>query len=637
MLKQLFYSLLILMVGFSACQPEKEKHEDEEKSSKTMKIDDPHSYARPKESVVKHLDWKAKVNFEEKNITAKATLTIENAEDAEKLILDTKDLKIDSITLGDDEQKATYDVGQKTDAMGSPLTIKIKPDTKKVNVYYSTSSDAEALQWLSPVQTAGKDHPFLFTQSQAILARSWVPIQDSPGIRFTYSAEVEVPKGLLALMSAANPQQKNENGIYKFQMDQPIPAYLLALAVGHVEFAEIGPRTAVYAEPSVIDGAKYEFGELEEMVTAAEELYGPYQWGRYDLLVLPPSFPFGGMENPRLTFATPTILAGDRSLTSLVAHELAHSWSGNLVTNATWNDFWLNEGFTVYFEQRIMERLYGRDYSEMLASLAAQDLKAEIEEMRNDNNEMDTRLKLELEGRNPDEGVTSIAYDKGYLFLRYLEEQVGREKFDTFLKDYFSKNAFEVMTTEEFIKQLQINLLDKERVNIGKVKIEEWIYKPGLPEDAPVPQSDKFANVDKQVEKFINGTPASELDTTQWSSHEWLHFVRVLPVELDNNRLTELDKTFGFTQTGNSEVLMAWLLQAIKHNYEPAYSKLEHFLVNTGRRKFLTPLYGELLKTEAGKERAINIYEQARPNYHFVATNTIDEMLNWEEQSKTEN
>lgn len=633
MLKQLIYTSLILIISISACKPEQE--ENKEQNSNTMKIDDPHSYARPQESVVKHLDWKARVDFEKKYITAKATLTIENAENAEQLILDTKDLNIDSVTLGEEGKATTYEVGTKTEAMGSPLTIKIAPDVKTVNIYYTTSTDAEALQWLSPVQTAGKEHPFLFTQSQAILARSWVPIQDSPGIRFTYTAEVEVPKGLIALMSAENPQEKNESGVYQFKMDQPIPAYLLALAVGNLKFEEIGPRTGVYAEPSVVDKAKYEFGEIEEMISAAEELYGPYQWERYDLLVLPPSFPFGGMENPRLTFATPTILAGDRSLTSLVAHELAHSWSGNLVTNATWNDFWLNEGFTVYFEQRIMEKLYGRDYSEMLASLSTQDLKAEIEEMRDDNNEKDTRLKLELEGRNPDEGVTSIAYNKGYLFLRYLEEQVGREKFDRFLKDYFTRNAFKVMTTEEFINQLQTHLFDKERVNMGSVKVEEWIYKPGLPEDAPAPQSDRFAEVDKQVEKFKAGGAANKLDTAGWSSHEWLHFVRTLPVELENQRLAELDKAFGFTQTGNSEVLMAWLLQAIKHNYEPAYLKLEHFLVNTGRRKFLTPLYGELMKTEEGKKRAMAIYERARPNYHFVATNTIDEMLNWKETSQT--
>ncbi|ELR72928.1 Aminopeptidase [Fulvivirga imtechensis AK7] len=623
MLNRIKY-LIILLAAISACQSEKK---DEPTSD--MKIEDPHSYARPQESVVKHLAWDAKVDFDTRKITAKATLTVENIEDAERLILDTKDLDIEKVTVGEgeSEKEVTYKLGKKDEIMGSPLEISITPEVERVNIYYTTSEGAEALQWLAPVQTAGKEHPFLFTQSQAILARTWVPIQDSPGIRFTYTAKVRVPAPLMALMSAENPQKKSADGFYEFKMDQPIPAYLLALAVGNLEFQEIGPRTGVYAEPSVIDDAKYEFGELEEMVTAAEELYGPYQWERYDLLVLPPSFPFGGMENPRLTFATPTILAGDRSLTSLVAHELAHSWSGNLVTNATWNDFWLNEGFTVYFEQRIMEKLYGRDYSEMLASLAAQDLVEEVETMREQGKEADTRLKLELEGRNPDDGVTSIAYDKGYLFLRYLEEAAGRDAFDRFLKDYFERNAFRVMTTEEFIDQLDTHLIEKERLNIGEVKINEWIYHPRLPDDVPAPQSDRFVFVNKELEKFMGGTPANQLDTTGWSSHEWLHFVRSLPAELEEGKMTELDKTFGFTQTGNSEVLMAWLLQVIKHEYEAAYVKLEHFLVHTGRRKFLTPLYGELIKTEEGKKMAQEIYKKARPNYHFVATNTIDEML----------
>lgn len=626
MLKKIKYLLLALVV-FSSCQSNKELNEE---PTADMKVEDPHSYARPEESVVKHLDWQAKINFDAKKITAKASLSIESAEDAKKLILDTKDLNIDKVTLGDKEEKATYELGKKDEIMGTPLIIDITPDVETVHVYYTTSENAEALQWLEPVQTAGKEHPFLFTQSQAILARTWVPIQDSPGIRFTYSAEVEVPKGLLALMSAENPQEKNASGKYKFQMEQPIPAYLLALAVGNLEFEEIGPRTGVYAEPSVIDEAKYEFGELEEMVTAAEELYGPYQWGRYDILVLPPSFPFGGMENPRLTFATPTILAGDRSLTSLVAHELAHSWSGNLVTNATWNDFWLNEGFTVYFEQRIMEKLYGRDYSEMLATLAAQDLREEVATMTEEGKEADTRLRLELEGRNPDDGVTSIAYDKGYLFLRYLEEAAGREAFDKFLKEYFERNAFKVMTTEEFISQLETHLINKERINLGSIKIREWIYEPGLPADIPSPESDRFTLVDKEIESFMAGTPATQLDTTGWSSHEWLHFVRSLPADLEKEKMAELDKAFGLTNTGNSEVLTAWLQQSIRNNYEAAYPKLEEFLINTGRRKFLTPLYGELIKTDEGKERALEIYKKARPNYHFVATNTIDEMLGWE-------
>ncbi|MTI22332.1 M1 family peptidase [Fulvivirga sp. RKSG066] len=609
-----FYALI-----FFSCT-EKTTNEEQE-----MTIQDPHSYAIPEESKVTHLDWAASVNFQNKVINATAVLHLENSKDAAKVMLDTKGLNITSVKSNGEDMD--YSLGDYDKHLGRSLEVAITPDTKTITVNYTTSKAAEALQWLDPVQTADGNGPFLFTQSQAILARSWVPIQDSPGIRFTYNATVKVPQGMMALMSAENPQKVSADGQYSFKMEEPIPAYLLALSVGYVEFVSLGERSGVYAEPSVLDKAAYEFGDLEKMITAAEDLYGPYKWGRYDIIVLPPSFPFGGMENPRLTFATPTILAGDRSLTSLVAHELAHSWSGNLVTNATWNDFWLNEGFTVYFEHRIMESLYGRDYSEMLASLAAQDLQDEIAEMIADDNAKDTHLKLELEGRNPDDGVTSIAYDKGYFFLRYLEEKVGREKWDAFVKQYFTENAFKVMTTEAFIEYLETNLIDKERINIGTVKINEWIYQPGLPDDAVIPESDRFEKVDKEMNRFVQGTPAEELESEEWSSHEWLHFVRAIPDTMKIAELKELDDQFGFTKTGNSEVLAAWLVQSVKHEYESAYGRLETFLINTGRRKFLSPIYGELVKTEAGTKMAREVYEKARPNYHFVATNTIDEML----------
>lgn len=296
---------------------------------------DIHSFSKPKEAVITHLKWNAIISFEKKMIEATAEFTIQTSTIASKIILDTKNLNIISVKESFTDADLIYSLGKKQEHLGQPLVIEITPNTKKIIIAYSTNPGAEALQWLTPVQTAGKLKPFLFTQSQAILARSWIPIQDSPGIRFTYEAQVQVPKELLALMSAENPQEKNESGLYSFKMKQKIPAYLMALAVGDLEFQSMGPRTGVYAEPSILTKAAYEFAETEDMIDVAESLYGPYQWDRYDILVLPPSFPFGGMENPRLTFATPTILAGDRSLTSLVAHELAHSWSGNLVTNAT--------------------------------------------------------------------------------------------------------------------------------------------------------------------------------------------------------------------------------------------------------------------------------------------------------------
>lgn len=598
----------------------------------TQQSNDPHTFAKPSEAVMTHLNWEATVSFDEKKIEGIARITIKTGENAEKLILDTKNLQIERVTLGTAEDSTSYELKSgDNEHMGSALEIDILPDTELVNIYYSTTDGAEALQWLAPVQTAGGDHPFLFTQSQAILARTWIPLQDSPGIRFTYEAKVTVPSELLALMSADNPQEKNADGVYNFKMEQPIPAYLLALAVGNLTFEPIGERTGVYAEPEIIEKAVYEFAEVDEMLAIAENLYGPYRWERYDLLVLPPSFPFGGMENPRLTFATPTILAGDRSLTSLVAHELAHSWSGNLVTNATWNDFWLNEGFTVYFENRIMEEMYGKSYAEMLASLALKGLKEEVKSMTEAGNAADTRLKLDLNDRNPDEGVTSIAYDKGYFFLRRLEEIVGREKFDAFLAEYFKENAFETMTTEDFIAYTNKNLFEKNNIPVDSSLYQNWIYGEGLPENIPEVSAERFVKVDSVLSSWLAGTAAPELKTEGWSTHEWLHFIGQLPEDMSSQQMKELDATFGFTNSGNAEILTAWFIHAIRNKYEVAYPNIEEFLVEVGRRKFLTPLYGEMIKTKEGKEMAKRIYEKARPNYHFVSVNTIDDMLDYKE------
>lgn len=339
-------------------------------------VNDPHSFSVPQSARVTHLHWVATVNFSSKTLDAVATWAIASDDMAQKIILDTKSLRIKKVLVNNKE--ADFILKKNYPIMGQALEIPIQSGAKEVSIHYSTSPEAEAVQWLSPEQTADKKFPFLFTQSEAILARSWIPCQDSPSVRFTYDATVTVPKELLAVMSASNPQKKNDTGIYHFEMNQPVPSYLLALAVGDIAFKSISERSGVYAERSLLDTAAWEFADLEKMIDGAEKLYGPYRWDRYDVLVLPPSFPFGGMENPRLTFATPTILAGDRSLTSLIAHELAHSWSGNLVTNATWSDFWLNEGFTVYFETRVMEKLYGSDYAEMLASLNYHDLVEEV-------------------------------------------------------------------------------------------------------------------------------------------------------------------------------------------------------------------------------------------------------------------
>lgn len=598
------------------------------KNENSMNITDPHTYARPSEAVIASLDWKARVDFDNKTIEGEARYTIEVDRHAREIIFDAKDLQIEAAFV--DGRQVDFELeGGDNHYMGQRLILPVDGSSQTVMIRYKTSENAEALQWLEPEQTAGKKHPFLFTQSQAILARSWLPIQDSPGIRFTYAATVQTPKGLMALMSAENPVEKSEDGIYHFKMDQPIPAYLMALAVGDLVYHPINDKTGVYAEHPTIDAAAYEFAELGNMLATAESLYGEYRWGKYDLLVLPPSFPFGGMENPRLTFVTPTILAGDRSLTSLVAHELAHSWSGNLVTNATWNDFWLNEGFTVYFERRIMEKMYGASYAEMLAQLGFQDLQETVADLQASGHAADTRLKLNLKGRNPDEGVTDVAYEKGYSFLKLVEERAGRERFDAFLIEYFNANAFKTMRTEDFVAYIKRHLFEDLATPIDEGLLYEWIYGEGIPESAPKPDSERFRKVDQALNEWSAGKPAKSLETAQWSSHEWLRFIRGLPKQMSKAQMAELDAAFNFTNTGNSEMLAAWLEHAIRNQYEAGYESLENFLIRTGRRKFLVPLYGELAKTYEGKRLAAEIYSKARGNYHFVSVNTVDKILDW--------
>jgi aminopeptidase N len=441
----------------------------------------------------------------------------------------------------------------------------------------------------------------------------------------TYTARVTVPTGLLALMSASNPTELSSDGVYTFEMKQPIPSYLLALAVGDIAFAPLGRRSGVYAEPSVLKKAAAELEDTEQMIEAAEALYGPYRWDRYDIIVLPPSFPFGGMENPRLTFATPTILAGDKSLVSLVAHELAHSWSGNLVTNASWNDFWLNEGFTTYFESRIMESLYGRTYSEMLFTLALQDLRDIVAELGPDSS--DTSLKLNLAGRDPDAGMTDIAYNKGAFFLRHCEESVGRERWDAFLKEYFNTFAFSSMTTEGFVDYLNLHLVKDDAALGSRLNIDGWVYGKGLPDVLPEVTSDEFEKVETERDRFADGEQASRLATGGWTTHHWLHFLRNLPNELTIGQMKELDGSFGFTRSGNSEIRSEWLLRVVRTGYADAYPSLEDFLVSQGRRKFLKPLYEEMAKTQEGMAMAKRIYAKARPGYHSVSSNTIDGIL----------
>lgn len=618
--------MMLLILGLSGCAGKVESPTRTE-PAKVESARDYHSYANAEQLQVKDVALDLDVLFDRKVLKGSVVLEIERkGEGAAELKLDTRDLVIERAEISSDgkEFKPTKHVlGAADKILGAELNIAVEKDTRFVKVVYETSPQATALQWLDPPQTAGKKHPFLFTQSQAIHARSWIPLQDSPSVRVTYSAKIRTPKELLAVMSATNDPNKR-GGEYSFEMKQPIPPYLIALAVGDIGFKSLGPRTGVYAEVSVVSRAASEFEDVEKMMAAVEELYGPYRWERYDILVLPPSFPYGGMENPRLTFVTPVLLAGDKSLVSTVAHELAHSWSGNLVTNATWNDFWLNEGFTTYLTYRIQEKVYGRERSEMEAVLGRQELEETLKELE----DRDEILNIQLKGRDPEEGSNDIPYEKGALFLRHLEETFGREKFDAFLKSYFDNFAFKSILTSDFEAYLQKHLLDQNPELAAKVPVTDWIHKPGLPASAPRAVSDAFSKVEKQADAWLKeGRKLETLETEKWSHAEWMHFLRYLPTDLSSERMAELDAAFKFTNTGNQVALGQWLVMCVRSKYKPGMDKLESYLGNIGRRILIKPIYQELCKTPEGKERARKIYEKVRPSYHPIAQATIDSIL----------
>jgi len=591
---------------------------------------DPHSFANTEVCRVRHLDLELTADFEARILSGAVTLDLEREPRTTQLVLDTDGLDILAVEGVKTERTGEtaalpFTLGEHDPVRGRALSIELGAHDRRVRVRYATRPESAAVQWLTPEQTSG-DQPFLFTQGQAILTRTWIPCQDTPGVRQTYSARIRCPAPLTAVMSAER-VESDAPGTFAFRMRHAIPSYLIALGIGQLEFRALGPRSGVFAEPAVIEAAAYEFADTEKMMETAEALYGEYRWGRYDLLVLPPSFPFGGMENPCLTFATPTVIAGDRSLVGLVAHELAHSWSGNLVTNAEWADLWLNEGFTVYFENRIMEVLYGREHAAMLRALGWQDLQRGLEELGGDG--PDTRLHVDVAGRNPDDAFSEVPYEKGALFLRAVEAAVGRPEMDRFLSDYFDRFAFQPMTARRFLDHLKADLFAERADLYDSLEIEEWVYGTGLPKSARAPaETAAFERTRHERERFLEGAAAGELDVTGWVTQQWIDFLRGLPSTLTPHQLDDLDRTFGLTATGNSEILFTWLKIAIAHNHQPAFPALENFLIRQGRRKFLKPLYQDLVKTDWGQSLANEIYTRARPGYHAVSRETIDDIIN---------
>lgn len=590
---------------------------------------DVHSYAEPDKVVIRDLGLDLRVDFENKQLRGHADLALKwHDAAARELVLDTRDLSIEKVSgkRADGRwRKLDYVLGERDAHLGQKLTITMRHPYDSVRIRYSTSPDASGLQWLEPSMTAGKTHPFMFSQSQAIHARSWVPLQDTPSVRYTYSARLRTDPSLMALMSADNPPKEPRDGDYVFRMQQPIPSYLMAIAAGDLVFRAFSDRSGVWAEPATIDAAHAEFVDTEKMIAVTESLYGPYRWERYDLLILPPSFPFGGMENPRLSFITPTVIVGDKSLVALIAHELAHSWSGNLVTNASWNDMWLNEGFTSYVENRIIEAVYGEEQATMERVISQAGLQREIKGM---SKAAQVLAPKPVPGSDPDDSLSAVAYDKGAWFLGFLEERFGRERFDAFLRSYFDHFAFQSIETAQFIAYFNENLLSQAPDAVTQKELEAWLYQPGLPATAVASVSSRFEAVDAARKRWQDGrVAADDIDTRGWITQDWVRFLEGLPSKLSNEKLVELDAAFHFTSSHNGEILMRWFPITVRSGYFEARPAIAEFLKRVGRRKLIMPVYEALAASNEGREFARQVYAQAKPGYHPITITSVEAAL----------
>lgn len=591
----------------------------------TPEAKDVWTHARPEIARVTNVALDLRVDFGSQTLNGSAVLDILTAPGATEIVLDIDNIDIETIAERNGPN-LPYAIGPRDAELGSALTIQLNPGTRQIRIKYATRPSASALQWLAPELTAGKQKPYLFSQGQPINNRSWIPTQDSPGIRQTWSARLTVPDGFVAVMSGERLSgekgmpRANGGKVYEFEMKRPVPPYLIALAVGDLAFKATGPRSGVWTEPSMLDAAAYEVGDVEKMITAAQNLYGPYRWGRYDMLVLPPSFPYGGMENPTLTFLTPTIITGDRSNTDVVAHELAHSWSGNLVTNATWSDSWLNEGFTTYFENRIMEAVYGKARAALYADL---DWDGLVRDLKAENNGPTTRL-------HGDPGATAgqLDYFKGSTMLRTIEQAVGRKRFDAYMRSYFDRHAFQPQTSAGFLADIRKRLIKGDKALEARLQLDRWVYEPGLPANAVHVKSPILAQVDAKLAAVNKGGPVSAVKPDGWNTQQWMRFLNGLPRQQTPERLKELDETLGLSTSTNAYVRSAWAELAIANRYDPAVPSIDAFVNSVGRGLLVRPVYSGLMaQGDWGKPIAARLFEKAKSSYHPFVRGQVEKMV----------
>jgi leukotriene-A4 hydrolase len=585
-----------------------------------MQMTDPHSYMDLSQGKIRHIDLRIDINFPAQRLHILATYDLEKPVSG-SLFLDSRDIQVERVfNHGGD---IPWKIDEHDSIMGQRLHLQDLDNVSDFSVQLTTSSQASALQWMTPQQTAGGRTAFLYSQCYPVHARSLFPCQDSPSVRFTYQVEMHLPNPVTAVMAAENLGARDEKGerICTFRMPQPVPAYLFAFAAGNLVFREIGPRTGVYAEPELIESAAWEFAENEHKLAEAEKLLGPYLWDRYDVLIMPPSFPYGGMENPRLTFLSPSVISGDRSRTFVISHELAHAWTGNLITNATWEDFWLNEGWTTYAESRITEAIEGSDSAQLTLHEGRMLMLEDMERLGMDSQK--TRLKYSLQGLDPDEVFSSIPYVKGYFFVAALEQAVGRLSFDQFMQKYIATYPFASLTTEEFISFLENEL----PAAANQVDIHEWLYQPGFPADAPALTSRLSDQVERQLLAYQQGVLPTPQDVSHWKRNQVNLFLRSLNQKIPVQDCRHLESVFGLQDSRDTGLLTAFYMLAIRSGYVEVMPKVEKFARSVGSFGSIIPVFRCLAENEWTQKEARALFEKNRQYHHPITVKRIEQIL----------
>lgn len=604
---------------------------------------DYHSYANVEQFRITRMELDLRVwiinGSTSKSLDGFVALEIKRLDpNATELVLDTKGLLISEVS-----QKATdvlgatskdqstwvsrpFHMGKSDPILGSPLVIELPPSkktTELIKIDYETTENASGLVWLDAKKALGLTKPFLYTRSEGIGARTWIPLQDTPQVRMTYAVRLHTPPEMKAVMSGENDVKIKGRGEYLFEMSKPEPAWSIALVVGDLKYKETGPRSGVYADKALINTAAKAFADTESMLQADEKMFGTYRWSRYDVVVMPPNYPTIGASDPRVAFVSPTVVAEDDSATAALARLLAHSWAGALVSNAGWRDLWLNEGIAAYMESRTIAALYGaeRASTEELTGLKA--LRAELAALK----PADQLLAVDLRGRDPLQGYTAVPYEKGRLFLNFLDAKFGREHFDAFLRGYFDHFAYKTVSTEQFIQYLRETLLDRYPGTVTLAEVDQWVNGPGIPAYAVLPVSNMLQPVDQTRAAFLSGKLQAKQFGADWLSEQWIYFFDNLPGPLSAPQMLALDQAHGFTKSSDGAIESSWLGQVIAADYRPAYPRLEEFLSSVGEVKLITPLYVQLMKTDSGATLAKRIYTKARPAYHPDTTAAIDTIV----------